>query len=124
MRTRIFIIALILVASGIPTAQSGSPEQMDEIGAVFGGVNIPAASSGNSTSSLSDLPAIVEDYTATWCTNCVKVEHALDDVEETNKVIDAIELIKKQAQNFSDANKNKITKYLQNLTKLSKLYDN
>ena len=86
MRTRIFIIALILVASGIPTAQSGSPEQMDEIGAVFGGVNIPAASSGNSTSSLSDLPAIVEDYTATWCTNCVKVERALDAVEETNNM--------------------------------------
>lgn len=86
MRTRIFIIALILVASGIPTAQSGSPEQMDEVGAVFGGVHIPAASSGNSTSSLSDLPAIVEDYTATWCTNCVKVEHALDDVEETNNM--------------------------------------
>ena len=86
MRTRIFIIALILVASGIPTAQSGSPEQMDEIGAVFGGVNIPAASSGNSTSSLSDLPAIVEDYTATWCTNCVKVESALDAVEETNNM--------------------------------------
>ena len=48
----------------------------------------------------------------------------LTDVEETNKVIDAIELIKKQAQNFSDANKEKITKYLQNLTKLSKLYNN
>ena len=86
MRTRIFIIALILVASGIPTAQSGSPEQMDELGAVFGGVHIPAATSGNSTSSLSDLPAIVEDYTATWCTNCVKVERALDAVEETNNM--------------------------------------
>ena len=44
-------------------------------------------------------------------------------VEETNKVIDAIELIKSQAQNFSDSNKEKITKYLQNLTKLSKLYN-
>jgi hypothetical protein len=46
----------------------------------------------------------------------------LNNVEETNKVIDAIELIKLQAQNFSDSNKEKITKYLQNLTKLSKLY--
>ena len=86
MRTRIFIIALILVASGIPTAQSGSPEQMDEVGAVFGGVHIEAWHSGNSTSNLSDLPAIVEDYTATWCTNCVKVERALDAVEETNNM--------------------------------------
>jgi|TARA_B110000046_G_scaffold166698_1_gene183831 hypothetical protein len=47
----------------------------------------------------------------------------LTGVEETNKVVDAIELIKTQAQNFSDANKKKITKYLQNLTKLSKLYN-
>lgn len=47
----------------------------------------------------------------------------LTEVEETNKVVDAIELIKIQAQNFSDANKKKITKYLQNLTKLSKLYN-
>ena len=46
----------------------------------------------------------------------------LMEVEETNKVVDAIELIKIQAQNFSVANKEKITKYLQNLTKLSKLY--
>ena len=46
----------------------------------------------------------------------------LTGVKETNKVIDAIELIKSQAQNFSDSNKEKITKYLQNLTKLSKLY--
>ena len=47
----------------------------------------------------------------------------LTGVKETNKVIDAIELIKSQAQNFSDSNKEKITKYLQNLTKLSKLYN-
>jgi hypothetical protein len=28
-----------------------------------------------------DLPAVVEYYTATWCSNCVDVEHALDDIE-------------------------------------------
>ena len=84
MRTRIILVALILAMSTIPTAQSGSPEQMDEVGAVFGGVHINASSPGNLSLDFSEMPAIVEDYTATWCTNCVDVEHALDDVEETN----------------------------------------
>ncbi|MFL2961731.1 MAG: hypothetical protein ACJZ2K_01970 [Candidatus Poseidoniaceae archaeon] len=84
MRTRIILVALILAMSTIPTAQSGSPEQMDEVGAVFGGVHINASSSGNLSLDFSEMPAIVEDYTATWCVNCVDVEHALDDVEETN----------------------------------------
>jgi len=78
------LVALILAMSTIPTAQSGSPEQMDEVGAVFGGVHINASSPGNLSLDFSEMPAIVEDYTATWCTNCVDVEHALDDVEETN----------------------------------------
>ena len=84
MRTSIILVALILMISMVPTAQSGSPEQMDEVGAVFGGANVNASSTGNMSLNFSEMPAIVEDYTATWCTNCVDVEHALDDVEETN----------------------------------------
>ena len=30
----------------------------------------------------STMPVIAEDYTATWCENCVKAEHAMDDIEE------------------------------------------
>ncbi len=30
-------------------------------------------------SSFADLPAIVEDYTATWCSNCVDVEEAMEE---------------------------------------------
>jgi len=59
---------------------------LEEVGFVFGGVHIGANNSGNATMALAELPAIVEDYTATWCTNCVKVEHALNDVEETNNM--------------------------------------
>ena len=84
MRTRIILVALILAMSSVPTAQSGSPEEIDDLGAVFGGVHINANTSGNVSLDFSAMPAIVEDYTATWCTNCVDVEHALDDVEETN----------------------------------------
>ena len=86
MRVRATCIILILLISIVPSSNAGAPEDLDEVGFVFGGVHIEAWHSGNSTSNLSDLPAIVEDYTATWCTNCVKVEHALDDVEETNNM--------------------------------------
>ena len=86
MRVRATCIILILLISIIPSSNAGTPEELDEVGFVFGGVHIEAWHSGNSTSNLSDLPAIVEDYTATWCTNCVKVENALDDVEETNNM--------------------------------------
>ena len=86
MRVRATCIILILLISIIPSSNAGTPEELDEVGFVFGGVHIEAWQSGNSTSNLSDLPAIVEDYTATWCTNCVKVENALDDVEETNNM--------------------------------------
>ena len=84
MRARIFLIVLILGISTIPTSQAGSPQTLDNVGPVFGGVHLDANVSGNSNSSLSDLPAIVEDYTATWCTNCVDVGHALDDISDDN----------------------------------------
>ena len=84
MRARIFLIVLILGISTMPTSQAGSPQTLDNVGPVFGGVHLDANVSGNSSSSLSDLPAIVEDYTATWCTNCVDVGHALDDISDDN----------------------------------------
>ena len=68
----------------MPTSQAGSPQTLDNVGPVFGGVHLDANVSGNSNSSLSDLPAIVEDYTATWGTNCVDVGHALDDISDDN----------------------------------------
>ena len=86
MRVRATCIILILLISIVPSSNAGAPEDLEEVGFVFGGVYIDANNSGNATMALSDLPAIVEDYTATWCTNCVKVEHALNDVEETNNM--------------------------------------
>ena len=86
MRVRAACIILSLLFSIVPSSNAGAPEDLEEVGFVFGGVYIDANNSGNATIALSDLPAIVEDYTATWCTNCVKVEHALNDVEETNNM--------------------------------------
>ncbi len=84
MRVRATCLILVLLVSIIPTTNAGSPEELDDVGSVFGGVYVDANVSGNTSSALSDLPAIVEDYTATWCTNCIDVEHALDDISDEN----------------------------------------
>ncbi len=84
MRVRATCLILVLLVSIIPTTNAGSPEELDDVGSVFGGVYLDANVSGNTSSALSDLPAIVEDYTATWCTNCIDVEHALDDISDEN----------------------------------------
>jgi hypothetical protein len=69
---------LLLIIIPINTDAAAAEEL--SIGVIFGGQWAEANNSSVQTSQLADLPAIVEDYTATWCTNCVTVEHALDDV--------------------------------------------
>ena len=86
MRARIALIVLALCLSTMPTSHAGSPENLENVGPVFGGVYVDANVSGNSSYNLSDLPAIVEDYTATWCTNCIAVENALKDIESQHQM--------------------------------------
>ena len=86
MRARVLLITLILFLSPMTNSQAGSPQTLEGVGAVFGGMHVDANSSGNATSTFSNLPAIVEDYTATWCTNCVSVEKALKDIESENNM--------------------------------------
>lgn len=64
-------------------ANAASPVPVkDGIGAIFGGAMINANTSGGVEVSFEQLPPIVEDYTATWCDNCVYVEDALHHVSE------------------------------------------
>ena len=86
MRARILLITLALLLSPMPSTQAGSPQTLEDVGAVFGGMYLDANESGNASSTLSDLPAIVEDYTATWCTNCISVEKALKEIEAENSM--------------------------------------
>ena len=76
------LVSLMLLSIIIPINADAAAAEELSIGAVFGGQWAEANNSSVQTSQLADLPAIVEDYTATWCTNCVDVEHALDDVEQ------------------------------------------
>ncbi|GIR00807.1 MAG: hypothetical protein CM15mP9_5100 [Methanobacteriota archaeon] len=86
MGRRILLITLALLLSPMPSIQAGSPQTLEDVGAVFGGMYLDANESGNASSTLSDLPAIVEDYTATWCTNCISVEKALKEIEAENSM--------------------------------------
>ena len=75
------LVSLMLLLIIIPINSDAAVAEELSIGVVFGGQWAEANNSSVQTSQLADLPAIVEDYTATWCTNCVDVEHTLDDVE-------------------------------------------
>jgi thiol-disulfide isomerase/thioredoxin len=72
----------MLLAVIIPINADASPAEVLEVGVVFGGQWVEANNSTIQHNQLADLPTIVEDYTATWCTNCVEVEHALDDIAQ------------------------------------------
>ena len=48
-------------------------------GMIFGGQSTMAVNATAMTHNLSDLDAVVEVYTATWCDNCVYVESALEE---------------------------------------------
>ena len=80
MRPVIPVLAtLMLFALFAPVAPALPAEPLNN-GMMFGGQWAEANNTSVSTTNLSDLPAVVEVYTATWCENCVDVEHALDDV--------------------------------------------
>ena len=87
-----WLSALVLVALiVIPIQASAATESLwddaritDEAGTLsgtIGGISIDLSNvtSAESTSGILDMPSIVEVYTATWCSNCVKTEQALDD---------------------------------------------
>ena len=78
------LISLLAVASllviSLPV-HSALPPAPVEHGMIFGGQWAHANNTSASVTNLTDLPAVVEVYTATWCENCVDVEHGLDDVQ-------------------------------------------
>ena len=78
MRRVALLLAALLVLLPL-NVQAGTPVAVDD-GAVFGSHGGAVTSANTSAISLDDLNPVLEDYTATWCTNCVDVEHALEDL--------------------------------------------
>jgi len=78
MRRLALLLTALLVLLPL-NVQAGTPIAVDE-GAVFGSHGGAVTTGNTSAVGLDDLDPVLEDYTATWCTNCVDVEHALDDL--------------------------------------------
>lgn len=78
MRRVALLLAALLVLLPL-NVQAGAPVAVDD-GAVFGSHGGAVSSANTSAVALDSLDPVLEDYTATWCTNCVDVEHALEDL--------------------------------------------
>ena len=72
-------IATLMLLCLLPSASGAEVEELDS-GLLLGGIHGMANESFELNSSFADLPAIAEDYTATWCSNCVDVEEAMEEV--------------------------------------------
>lgn len=73
------LLAIFLLASTAPTTAALPAVEVNN-GMIFGGQSTKATNASVSTHNLSDLGAVVEVYTATWCDNCVYIEHALEEL--------------------------------------------
>ena len=86
MRRLIAIISvMMLVAITTPTTNALPPEQTDA-GALFGGQSSIANNTTALSGELADMPVIVEEYTATWCSNCVDVEMAIKNIADQENI--------------------------------------
>ncbi len=81
---RALLVCCLLILIGFTGPSSVSAKQAEDSGSgpLFGGQWTWVNNSSFQSSDLDSLPAIAEDYTATWCTNCVKVEDVLQDLDD------------------------------------------
>lgn len=73
------LLSIFLLGSTAPTTTALPAVEVDN-GMIFGGQSTTTSNASAMTENLSDLAAVVEIYTATWCDNCVYVEHAIEEV--------------------------------------------
>ena len=81
----LFICNFTVISVG---AQGAEGDQDPGLKAIFGGIIIDSNESSNNSINTKDAPSIAHIFTATWCTPCVEVEHAIEDVaNETDLVM-------------------------------------
>ena len=78
-RAKVAVLVIIFALSVLSPAEAAEVEDLDS-GMLFGGLHGMANETIALNSSLNDLPTIAEDYTATWCGQCLAVEEALENV--------------------------------------------
>ena len=86
MRKAYLLVLIVFLMAFVPSSTVAAPATQTDVGMLFGGQWSLASETGVSSSNLSELPPIVEVYTATWCSNCVDVEHALDNIENESGI--------------------------------------
>ena len=90
MRQLLAILLTALVVIPIPASATSENlwddarimDGQDAFAGTIGGISIDMANNTTdafASSGISELPSIVEVYTATWCFNCIKTEQALDE---------------------------------------------
>lgn len=85
---RVVVVCCLLVLISFTGTSGVSAKAPEDTGAgpLFGGQWAWTNNTSSQTTTLDSLPSIAEDYTATWCTNCVKVEHVLEDLENNGEI--------------------------------------
>ena len=87
MRRVIVVCCLLVMISFTGTSGVAAKQAEDtSAGPLFGGQWSWTNNTSSQTTALETLPSIAEDYTATWCTNCVKVEHVLETLEDDGSI--------------------------------------
>lgn len=79
----------VLCLMTLPVSAQDNAPMVENAGplVVIGGNNASVQTSSVLDLADSTRPIIAEDYTATWCENCVYAEHSLDEVGENNSVV-------------------------------------
>ena len=78
-------VIFFVLAMALPTSNA-KPAEPTNTGAVFGGQHSLIDNLTTDSSPIDQLPAIAEDFTATWCDNCLQAEAVLDDLESEGLV--------------------------------------
>lgn len=87
----VLLVSLLLIPiQATAASQSLWEDARDgQIGGTIGGLTIPLSNNSSIKSvqsEVSDLPQIIETYTATWCENCVITESIVDEITANSNV--------------------------------------
>ncbi len=80
------IFSLLICNFNIISASEGGDIESKR-SAIFGGIIVDPNENFNNSIYTKDSPSIAHIFTATWCTPCVEVEHAIEDVANETDVI-------------------------------------
>ena len=86
MRSTLALFLALVLTLGFSSPAAALPSVPVENGMVIGGQWTMANMTKAEVTNLSDLNAVTEVYTATWCESCVYVEHALKEVHENGHI--------------------------------------